>query len=547
MVKMKKSTNLLQKIPRGTARQVLVIDFGQTMTEIALMECQGNKFKLLHYDIKKIENKEQSDEIIVCFINEFFARTGILVRDVVMNISDADSVIIKYLIIPHIPDAEVLGTIKWKLKEEEFPFSIEEALGDWQVVKEYTENDGGKKKGVIFIALKKETVDKYLNMIYQCGLDPVAVSYASFNYSNLFSYIPNNPPVVATLDIDHADSTISIYSENKLNFVRRLPISWVRLTESLTKIIVTDQGKIELSYEEADNIRRQYGIPEQGKENVMENIPATHLHSLMRPVLETLARDLLFSFDYFTRNYEMVKPTLLYLTGGGASLRNLDKYLSKELKMDVVCLRYPANVDTSAVSRGSFETEDQNSLVSAVGAVMRSGKSINLLPREIRKKKVELIQMISLRLVGFTIGAILLLLLIFAQLRIQDLRKRLDAARLHWETMGGMEVINQRYLLIEEMMTTIQHNKVPVDGLLKTLAYYIPQQILVKELSYDQNSHQMMLKGTINPQGNAAEPMLIEWIKTMEGSPFFTEITLLSTRQAGHLKEFDISCEVVHE
>jgi type IV pilus assembly protein PilM len=544
---MKKPVNLLRNISRGASRQVLVIDFGQTMTEIALVECQRNKFSLLHYDIKKIENREQSDSIIVCFINEFFARTGVMVREVIMNISDADSVIIKYLILPQIPDAEVLGTIKWKLKEEEFPFSVEEALGDWQVVKEYTESDGGKKRGVIFIALKKETVDKYLNMIYQCGLEPVAVSYASFNYSNLFSYIPNNPPVVATLDIDHADSTISVYSENKLNFVRRLPVSWVKLTESLTKIIVTDQGKIELSYEAADHIRRQYGIPEQDKASVLDNIPATHLHSLMRPVLETLVRDLLFSFDYFTRNYEMVKPTLLYLTGGGASLRNLDKYLSKELKMDVVCFKYPANVDTSAVSRGTFETEDQNSLVSAIGAVMRSGKSINLLPQEIRKKKVELLQMISLRLVGFTIGVVLLLLLIFAQLRIQDLRKRLDAAQLHWQTMGGMEVINQRYLFIEGMITTIQYNKVPVDGLLKALAHYIPRQILIKELGYAQNSHQMTLKGTIDPHGKAAEPVLIEWIKAMEGSSFFTEVSLISTRQAGPLKEFEIRCEVVHE
>jgi hypothetical protein len=55
-------------------------------------------------------------------------------------------------------------------------------------------------------------------------------------------------------------------------------------------------------------------------------------------------RELRFSFSYFSATFDRDQPEILYITGGGANLRNLDAYLARELKLRVSCLPFPPNI-----------------------------------------------------------------------------------------------------------------------------------------------------------------------------------------------------------
>ena len=204
-------------------QKFLAIDFSQALTGIIYVESSGDGLKLLAYDIQKVlPAGARNEETAVNFIKAFLEKNSIEEKDVLLSISDVDSVVIKFLTMPFIPEKEIRGAAKWKLRDV-IPFDLEQSVIDWQFVGDYVDEEGTKNRGMIFIVAMKEIIDHYLLIVNKCNLDPLGITGSSFNYANLLPYVPNNPKVSAVLDVDYKGSTLSIYSNNKLNFVRRLP------------------------------------------------------------------------------------------------------------------------------------------------------------------------------------------------------------------------------------------------------------------------------------------------------------------------------------
>jgi type IV pilus assembly protein PilM len=535
----------LAEIFKKRTKGFLSIDFGQSVTKIAYMKSAGDGFKLLNYDLKNILSTEKKREETVDFINNFLKTNTILEKEVYITISDLDSVIIKSLILPVLPKGEILQAAKWQLKED-VPFDLEGALFNWQIVKEYTDQEGTKKNGIIFVVIKVETIDKYLSISHECKLNPEVITIGPFNYANLLRYSEENLQTQAILDMGYKDATLSIYKNNKLNFVRRLAFSSDRLTQSLTSTLVSDRGKIELSYEEAEDVKVTFGIPLDETSVLKDNIQAIQVISLMRPLLETLVRELRFSFDYFTSNFNEESPLTLYITGGGANLKNLDRYLHKELNINVSKLPLPGFINTQALEKEKLN-KDQSQIISALGAMLAGPQAINLAPEEIKMQKLELIEKASLRLISFTVGAIFLLSLFIVRFQIGIYKNRLRDAQAYLQTMGEIKVLGQRVNPLENLVYTIQKDKVPTDGLLKLISTLLPGNIILDELILDQDSHNLILKGRVSGRQDNTESVLSKFIEKIEASSFFIKATLVSSKKIGEVQEFEIKCELTHQ
>lgn len=522
----------------------LAIDFSQAITEIVYVESLPGGLKLLAYDTQRIlPAEETNEEVTVHFINEFIRKNSVEEKIAMVSISDVDSVVIKFLAMPFIPDKEIRSAAKWKLRDD-VPFDVEQSAIDWQVVGDYVDEEGTRNKGIIFMVARKELIERYLSILHQCKLDSWSISGSSFNYAHLLPYFPNNPKVSAVLAVDYKGSTLSIYSNNKLHFVRRLPISWEKLTQSLTEVIVSGEGKIELSYDEAENIKNTFGIPEDEKQIVQDKVPATHILSLLRPLLEALVRDLKFSFQYFASNFNSEAPASLYLTGGGSNLKNLDKYLSKALALPVSYLSLPACVDVHIFNREKTDEHDQKKIMNALGAAFSDPGGINLLPPEIKAKRAEHIQRAALRLSGMTGAAVFFLLLLSAQFQANDYKNRVKNAQVHLKTIEEINVLRSKIQLREDLVEKIQGKTVPVAGVLKVLSVLVPPEIVLDELSLDQGKHDLTLKGTISAVENIAEGILINFMQQLELSPFFDEVSLVSSQRTETVQKFEILVEL---
>lgn len=513
------------------------MDIGSDTLSLVYREVTVKGFRILNYAVYK----KVSPDDFIRLINDFRRKNSIHNNEVVLSISQTDSVSIKYLILPDLPSEELVGAAKWQLKEE-IPFDVEQTYIEWQAVKEFTDEEGAKKRGIIFIIVKKETVDQYLSLLAKCDLRPVSITNSSLNYAHL---IKDAPPVFAVLDVQENDSTLNIYTNRQLSFVRTLPVSWQKIIQSLAEILISDKGKIELSYDDAENIVTTFGIPDNEAQRITDNIRGAQVTALLRPVLEALSRELNFSFKYFTSSLGEQKPARLYLAGEVIHFKNLDKYLSKEFDFAVAPLAAPESMDMQKSQKAVIpNAREESAILSALGSLLPDAQRINLLPQELKDQNQNRSQKAFLRVGSVILGSILLFWWGSIEFQIWDYSQRLKNARQHLTTIGFLQELKEKMARKEELIKKIQETEIPVDGLLKVISATVPAQIILDEMNFSGNSFHIVLRGKIFAAEADAQTILTNFMEQLENTPLVAEAGLVSITTVGPTQAFEIKCDL---
>jgi len=517
---------------------VLSIDFGSLFTKIVYVKHQAKELKLLAYGFKKITLTQENIPQAVDFIRDFLKKNSVFTRKAYLTISEPDCVVIKNIVLPQLPKKEVLQAIQWQLKDE-LGAGYGDALMEWRLVKEYADADGANKQEIVFACLKN--TDKYLSISRQCNLLPLGITNTAFNYANILRCRSDFAPVEAVLDIGSDDSTLCIYSNSKLALIRRLAFSTEKITQSLMDTLVTAKGPVKLSYEKAEQIRDKFGMPEDESVVLEDNLTAMHVISLMRPLLELLVRELKSSFDYFTANYKEERPAVLYLTGGGANLRNLDRHLNKELDVKVGSLSFPPCIDTKAIPEQALE-KDRNQLMNALGAVLVGPESIDFLPAEARMQRIEPIEKGFLRLVAFAAVSFLVASYYLLNFQLGSYKKRLASSAIILQQAKELNAGIEKVSPLEDIIYEVKKHNLPAEGLLKLLSNALPANVILDELVLDQKSNSLNLKGTVVKDAAS----LAKAIEKLNASVFFKKVTLVYSKKEADIQAFEISCELIY-
>ena len=543
---MHKEISTLFWITQAKPKRFSVISFNQAMVEMAYVELIPAGLRVLAYDVDRVlPEHEKKEETTNSFITGFLEKNSIREQEVVVSVSDGETVVIHSLELPELPKNEVLKAAKWKLKEE-VPFDLESASIDWQFTREHSGEDGSKNNEYIFTIAEKEAITKYLSSVYKCGLNPISITSASFNYANILKRRPELPKVSAVLDIDYAFATLSMYIEGKLCFVRKLPVSWRMFTQALTKILVSEGGTVTLSVKEAEIMQCTVGIPLDEDKEGKKNIHRANIMFLLRPVLEALVRELKLSFNYFAMNFDMEKPAALFVVNSGFGLKNLEQYLRKDLKIEVSYLMLPACVEMPASDGNESDESGRDKITNSVGAALGDSQAINLLPSEIKAQRIESFEQVFLRLMGLTVSVVFLALILNARMQISDYRNRIEIAQVHLRVIGGIKVLKERLQLKEALMKKIQKGRVPAYGLLKVMGILTPKTIILDEMFLDQASHCLVLKGTVLASEETTGTVLASFMQQLEASSFFVEASLISSQGIAGIQKFEIKCDLVY-
>jgi len=518
------------------------IDFGQLFVKVIYAQKYNKEFRLIAYDLKKAVLNEENIPQIADFITSFLKRNSVSTRNAYLTISDPNCIIIKSTVLPQLPKNEILKALQWQLKEE-LNINFKDVLLEWRLVKEYTDQDGSNKQEIMVSCLKN--IDQYLLISRRCNLTPLGITTTSFNYANILKCSEQDTHIQAILDIGSADSVLSIYSDNKLAFIRRLAFSTEKVTQSLMDALLTSKGPVKLSYEKAEEIRNKFGIPMDESAILEENVAAMHVISLMRPLLELLVRELKASLDYFATNYKEDSPTVLYITGGGANLKNLGKYLNKELNITVSALPFPPCVNAISAQLQTLDS-DKNQLMNALGAILVGPESIDFIPVEVKIQRIEPIEKGFLRLLAFTASVFLIASYYLLNLQISYYKKRLNNSLVILQKMGDVRTAIERVNPLEDIVYEIKKYNVPAEGILKFLSKALPGSIILDELILDQKNNSLILKGVVNLDRNKQVSDLTQTLASLNTSPFFKKAALVSSKAEGEIEAFEINCELVY-
>lgn len=528
---------------RKRARGLLSLDFGRAFVKISYFSFSNHSLRLLAYEFKKTSSLEDAAGI-ESFISDFLRENFISEKKVRLTIFDPNLVVIKFLTLPVLSKEETLEAAKWQLKED-MAFDINNSIIGWEVVKEGVDESGVKKNEIMCVVIEKGFVDKYLSIIDACSLNLTGISIPPHNYENILNSLQvDSSSVIAVLNIGYKDSFLCIYKGGKLRFMRIMAFSSSKITESLTGTLVSDKGRIELSLEEAEEIKKSFGFPKDGAGILKDSIQAMHVISLIRPLLEILVRELKLSFSYFSSTFKEDMPACLYITGGGAGLKNLSDYLNEELSLKVVDLPFPGHINTEAIDEERVRKE-HNQIMNMLGAALLVREAIDLLPAEIKTRRVVFFQKVFLRVFAVILGAVFLFSLIMFNLRIQDYHNRLKNAMVHFQSIQKLKILKQKVDKKEGVVNMLRKDKVPSYGMLRQISNIMPDTIVLNELIMDQQKHTVILKGEVSASGSEVESILTGFMERVESASFFSEASLIKSENISGTQVFEIECDLI--
>lgn len=515
----------------------MVVEVGKASLKIAGFWRSSTKLTLIGYSFEKIDPAANAEGQIIQAIRIFLKKNSFSVKEAILSVADADSMAIKYCLLPALKHKEILSAGIWQLKDE-VHFDLSDAYSDWRIVKELIDEEGAHQQGIIFAFSRKEAVEKYITCLARCNLQTAAIVTSAFSYADVLRGMKDDKAISSEiiLDLEYIDSSLNLYVDKTLHFTRYLPVSVEGLTRSLVGTLISDKGKVELTFSEAEKIRDLIGIPLDESIYIKENLQASQIASLIRPVLESLVRETKHSITYFTSNLDEAMPQAIYIAGLGANLKNFDTYLTRELGFPVSQLSFPDIVDVERIPKEEF-TQARSQLVSCVGAVLSAGRGVSLLAGDVRMRWFKNVFLKRLKPFAAVIGAFLLVFMLVSIARVPIYSYRLSTVKSYFQNKKALLAFFQKVQQWRELVFEVSLQRMTADALLNFISQSVPDGLRLDELELDQYQGELIFKG------EAREMKDVEnFIGKLKASEYFSLI-----QPVGEIgKNFKIKCKLTY-
>ena len=211
--------------------------------------------------------------------------------------------------------------------EQYIPIPLESLYLDYDISKNDTTG-----VDLLVVATPKNIVDSTIKFVDSMGFEPVALEPTMNATARMFKFddLSRGEP---SLFIDFGSIAIDIAVFDQGMFVNSTVSGG---SDTLTNLVAK---KLNITPSEAYIIKSQYGVG-----------PGSKMHQVMaaaQPILEPMVREARKTMRYFEERAPSRhrKINKIIVTGGGASLRGLDEYLSRQLGIPAQRLNPWPNID----------------------------------------------------------------------------------------------------------------------------------------------------------------------------------------------------------
>jgi len=300
------------------------------------VELENKKDKLIlnafgTFNNPKITTDPSSPEdikLIASALEEFISEAGFSTSDVVLSI-DETHVFMRIIKLPIMSDKELRSSIKYEA-EQYIPLPLDQINVSYQKLdQDFTEKG---KMSVQIVAARKDTVDKYVEILRKAKLVPRAIEPETIALGRSLGDTQEAPSGTMILEMGYSSSLIVVCYGGFVRFTRAIPIGG----DVITKTIMQNLG---LDQDQAEEYKKAYGLDDfQGEGKVS---------LVVKPIIDNLVLEVQRAAVFFTNHNPSANIKRVILSGGTALMPNLLSYVANKLDLEVILANPLNNIEIS--------------------------------------------------------------------------------------------------------------------------------------------------------------------------------------------------------
>jgi type IV pilus assembly protein PilM len=294
-------------------------------------------------------------------LKEFFAKNSLPKKGVRLGIAN-NRIGVRTFDIAGIDDEKQLANAIRFRAQEALPIPIDEAVLDYQVLGESIDEEGQPTKRVLLVVAYRELIDRYVDACKKAGISLVGIDLEAF--ALLRALQPpqdgtggDSAAALVAVAIGHDRSTFAVSDGRICEFTRVLEWGGSALNVAIARAL-------DAAPSEVDGVKRALALTDEMVPEGLTPEQAKKARDAMRRAIQTFARELVSSLQYYQNQPGSLGIGEIVLTGGTAHLAGLAGELERLIGVRV---RVGDPLARMKVSKKVGEAEQVGSLAVAIG------------------------------------------------------------------------------------------------------------------------------------------------------------------------------------
>jgi type IV pilus assembly protein PilM len=247
--------------------------------------------------------------------------------------------------------------------QEALPIPIEEAVLDYHVLSERVDDDGQKVRRILLVVAYRELIDRYVAACKKAGIRLAGIDLEAFALLRALGDAPageDEAPADAALvvvSIGHDRSTFAVSDGRVCEFTRVLDWGGQTLDVAIAR-------ELNVAPSEAPPFKRELSLAAPNVPEGLTQEQADNAREAVRRQLQTFARELVSSLQFYQNQPGSLGIGEILITGGTAGLPGLAEELQRLMGVRVAVGDPLTRVK---LGRKVRETEQLGSLAVAIG------------------------------------------------------------------------------------------------------------------------------------------------------------------------------------
>jgi type IV pilus assembly protein PilM len=294
-------------------------------------------------------------------LKEFFKQHKLPRQGVRLGIAN-NRIGVRIFDISGIDDARQLENAIRFRAQEALPIPIEEAVLDFHVLDERTDEEGNLTRRILLVVAYRDLVDRYVMACKKAGIRLAGIDLEAFALLRaLAEPTPANAPpsnaALVVVSIGHDRSTFAVSDGRVCEFTRVLDWGGAALNVGLARAL-------EIAPSEAEPYKRALSLSHDDVPEGMTEEQAAQARDALRKALQAFARELVSSLQFYQNQPGSLGIGEIVITGGTAHLHGLAEELQRLIGVRV---RVGDPLTRVKLGKKIGEAEQLGSLAVAIG------------------------------------------------------------------------------------------------------------------------------------------------------------------------------------